>query len=111
MKTHMMNRTFIFCLLFSFGPFVLGVSSFVLAKESKINPISKAYLKELSFLKAQKKALQQRVEGYQKSSLKRLNQAQAELGNFEKELLSFQRRALQLEDELQQRGSQIGSAG
>ena len=103
MKTPMIiNQSLIVCLLFSLILSFTGIPSLTSARENQINPISKAYLKELSFLKAQKKALQQRVSRYQKSSQKRLNQAQLDLEKFEKDLLSFQRRALQLEDELHQ---------
>ena len=35
------------------------------AEDTKLNPISNAYVKELSFLKAQKKTLQHRRESYQ----------------------------------------------
>ena len=45
--------------------------------------ISKAYVKELSFLKAQKKALKQRAESYQARSAERIRQANADLKRLE----------------------------
>ena len=71
------------------------------AQAPKLSSISKAYVKELSFLKAQKQALESRVTDYQASSQERLKRAQGELKALEGELLRLQRGAMKLEEELQ----------
>ena len=77
-------------------------SSVLWAKGKELNPISKAYLKELSFLKAQKTVLQKRVQEYKISSKKRISQAQSDLKSLESELLGLQRFSMRLEDDLHQ---------